>query len=55
LLLRENQFQIAHCLKSFGSKLFFVYTLKLLTAPFWHFCTQILVYIDKHRTCFRDY
>jgi len=39
LLLRESPFQIVNCLKLFDFTLFFVYTLKLLKAPFGtHFC-----------------
>jgi len=34
LLLHEGTFHIINCLKSFDLKLFFVYTLKLLRAPF---------------------
>jgi len=48
LLLRESTFYIVNCLKSFGFKLFFVYTFKLLRGPFRHICTKILLYFDKH-------
>jgi len=53
LLLRESTFCTVNCLKSFSFKMFFVYTLKLLRGPFRHICTKILLYFDKHMTCFR--
>ena len=39
LLLRESQFQIVNFFEVISFKLFFFYTLKLLSAPFWHICT----------------
>ena len=40
LLLGESTFYIVNCLKSFGFKLFFVYTFKLLRSPFRLICTK---------------
>jgi len=37
LPLRESPFHIVNCLKLFDFTLFFVYTLKLLKDPLWHF------------------
>jgi len=39
LLMREGPFHIVNCVKSFDFKLFLVYILDLLAAPFWHICS----------------
>jgi len=50
LLLRENPFHTANCLKLFDFTLFFVYTLKLLKGRLWPI---FLLCFEKHMTCSR--
>jgi len=54
LLLRENSYHIANCLKSFNFELFFVCQLKFSMGSLVHLHTMFL-YLEKSMTYFRAY